>query len=129
MDAACLTFKIGQTVWLIETESKAVVLNLYRVNKINRVIVRTENNTLMHMNESKASHAIPSPNPNVCRNAEKVSKHTCVRKQVRGRSSDGRNVSPGVETMPTGGSIVDGRNQTAVGTGKRRKRQRGSQKI
>ncbi len=82
-DTTRLTFSIGQTVWLIETQSKAVILNRWRIEKITRLLVRTENNTLMQLDERNATHAIPSPSPDVRRNAKKGSKRGSVCSQVR----------------------------------------------
>jgi hypothetical protein len=82
-DTTRLTFTIGQTVWLIETQSKAVILNRWRVDKITRLLVRTENKTVMQLDERKASHAIPPPDPYVCRNVKKDSRRGSVRSSVR----------------------------------------------
>ena len=82
-DTTRLTFKIGQTIWLPDTESKAVVLNRWRIDKITRLLVKTENNNLMTLDERKASHAIPSPDLYVCRNVKKDSRRGIVRSPVR----------------------------------------------
>ena len=79
-DAACLSFEIGQTVWLADTQSKAVVLNFYVRWKVKRLFVRTENNTLRHLN---ARDALPTTDSNVLRNAEASAGCLGVRKEVR----------------------------------------------